>query len=234
MSVQLMKSGVRLTVSALASGNPWFVLRAMGRRVYANDYDFGLRRDLSVSVPTPAAVLPVCVRQVQEQELEKILSPQYVGASETGIMWRKRRLAAEFHTRIRTCYIALTEAGEPCFLVWLFSSEQNAEAKALYGGEFTELRPGEVLFERAFTLEGFRRKGIMSHVVARLAEIVRDQGARWAITYVYRDNEAALHGFEKAGFSVFASRIERWRLLRHSFCVLPADSQSRARPKKRS
>jgi len=230
VSVQLAKSRFRLALSALTSGNPWVVLRAMGRRVYGNDYDFELRRDLSVSVPTPATALPVCVRPVQKQELERILSAQYAGASEAGIMWRKRRLAAEFHAPIQTCYIAVTQAGEPCFLIWLFSSEQNAEAKALYGAEFTDLRPGEVLFERAFTLEGFRRKGIMSHVVARLAEIVRDQGARWAITYIYCDNKAALNGFEKAGFSVSASRIEQWRLLRHSFRVLPVDSQSLARP----
>lgn len=227
MNAQWVKASFRLTLSALRDGNPRLVLRAIGKRIYANDYDFGLRRDLSVAMPIPPAALSVHVRPVQEQELGRILSHPSADASEAGILWRKRRLAAEFHARIPTCYVALTDSEEPCFLVWVFSSEQNAEAKALYAGEFTELRPGEVLFERAFTLEAFRRKGIMSHVVARLAELCRDRGARWAITYVYRDNEPALRGFGRAGFSIFASRVERWRFLRHDFRVLPVDPQSR-------
>ena len=48
-------------------------------------------------------------------------------------------------------------------------------------------------------------------------------GARYAVTYVQRDNIAALKGCAAAGFSPYMIRNERWRIFsfKESFRNLP-------------
>jgi hypothetical protein len=95
--------------------------------------------------------------------------------------------------------------------------------RPFFDGELRNLRKDEVLLEFAYTFELFRGQKIMPAAMAAIAEKGLLSGARYAVTYVQKDNIAALKGCAAAGFSPFMIRNERWRIFsfKESFSSLP-------------
>jgi RimJ/RimL family protein N-acetyltransferase len=193
-------------------------VRALGRlmrvRAVSETTSYGLRRDLSRPHVPPPAKISVRVRPYEAGD-ERILLAPPPGAS--------RPVLEELHERARmltagppTCWVAVAESGEPCFMQWLYSAEHNAALHALFAGLYPVLASDAALLEGAYTVDRYRGMGIMAHAMALVADRATELGARSVWTYVPADNVASLKGCARAGFVPERLRVERWRAFRRS------------------
>ena len=122
---------------------------------------------------------------------------------------------------IPTCYVAVTQAGAPCYMQWLISSEYNDSILSRFNHVFPLLAPDEALLENAFTPEAYRGLGIMSFAMAHIAKKAESLNARWVITFVEKDNVPSLKGCKKAGFVPYLLRDDRWFLFHRRLTWTP-------------
>jgi hypothetical protein len=194
------------------------------KRVFSNKESYLLRRDLGVPFQAAPAKTPFEIRPIREKDKPAILAA------------RPGRLAI-LRANIPTCYLAVTASGEICYMQWLVEPANIDRFKMFFDGELKNLGKDEVLLEFAYTFEKFRGQKIMGAAMAAIAEKGLLSGARYAVTYVQKDNVAALKGCAAAGFSPYMTREERWRMFsfKESFRNLPgfenADAQAEEAPR---
>lgn len=184
-------------------------------RVHSDDAAVGLRRDLDIPHTAPEALLPITVREIADRDVPRILGTQDASLSGEEKWERARRLRL-LETGAGTCYVAVTEDDEPCYMQWLFGCRDNEFVQRYFRRSFPALDGETALLEDAFTPTAFRGKRIMSAAMAQIAEQGRSIGARYVITFVGVDNTASLKGCYRAGFDNYVERDLRWRLFRQS------------------
>jgi GNAT superfamily N-acetyltransferase len=150
-------------------------------------------RDLEAPLQAPQAKIPIAVRPATLDDTSPILEriAELDGADRGS---RELFLRAE----IGTCYVAVTEPGEVCYLQWLVGPGHNALL-----AEHTRLpmlQDSEALLENAFTPAAFRGQGIMSAAMAQIATQASQMGARWVLTVVSELNLGSIRGCIRAGF----------------------------------
>jgi hypothetical protein len=184
--------------------------RELVKRVFSNSESYLLRRDLTVPFQASAAKQPIKVRPIDDSDIPVILAA------------RPGRLLI-LQANIPTCYLAATASGEISYMQWLIGQSDLERFRPFFDGELRNLRKDEVLLEFAYTFERFRGQKIMPAAMAAIAEKGLLSGARYAVTYVQKDNIAALKGCAAAGFSPYMIRNERWRIFsfKESFVSLP-------------
>jgi len=192
------------------SGKFGALAREFGKRMFSNSESYLLRRDLTVPFHASAAKQPIEIRPIRDTDIPEILKA------------RPGRLAI-LRANIPTCYLAVTASGEIAYMQWLVGQADIERFKAFFDGELGALGKDEVLLEFAYTFERFRGQKIMPAAMAAIAEKGLLGGARFAITYVQKDNVAALKGCRAAGFAPYKIRDERWRIFsfKESFRSLP-------------
>jgi GNAT superfamily N-acetyltransferase len=202
------------TAQLLRSGE-WEDLWKAGRAHLSSESKaFGLRRDLTVPFAAPDATIPITVRPIRESDIATLLE---AGREELdGEAQRERAIRLRMiEAKLPTCYVAVTENDEPCYMQWLIGATDNERIREIFGDRFPALKGDEMLLEGAFTLEAWRGKKIMAAAMARIAERAVDHGARWVITFVGDGNIPSLKGCARAGFDPYIERTGVWRLFRH-------------------
>jgi len=195
----------------IANGQATTVLKLGVERVYSNRVDHLLRRDLYLpSSYNPEPRVPIRIRELREADIVRIA--EHIPERLAGMK------------ELRTCYLAVNEQDEICYMQWLVDSSQNHLRPRRMG---LVLRPDEMLLEWAYTFEKFRGLGIMSYAMAELAAMAAKFGARWALTIVEHSNVASLKGCRNAGFRPYKLREERWRAMRtvQTYTLLPENSK---------
>jgi GNAT superfamily N-acetyltransferase len=185
------------------------MLKELTDRLYSDQASYILRRDLARPlVPRPSAKIPIRIRPIEPADISTIVAE------------RPRRLPA-LRANIPTCFVAAAEDGSICYMQWLIRADQQGLLRPYFKGQLAGYENDTVLLEFAYTFLRFRGQGIMAAAMAEIAERALPMGARWAITYVNRDNLASLKGCANAGFRPYMIRTEKWRgfRLRQSFRV---------------
>ncbi len=184
--------------------------RELAKRAYSNKESYLLRRDLNVPFHAPEPKQPIEIRPIRDSDIPEILRA------------RPGRLLI-LRANIPTCYLAVTASGEIAYMQWLIARSDLDRFKPFFDGELKDLTEDEVLLEFAYTFEGFRGQKIMGAAMAAIAEKGLLSGARFAITFVQKDNLAALKGCAAAGFFPYMVRVEKWRAFsfNESFTNLP-------------
>lgn len=219
---------LRLAIRLLAEGRLSELFGRLTARVHGRFHEsmtaYGLRRDLTVPFPAPAAKIPITVREAVDADAD-ILFADDARLSEgerMELVWRR----AHFAKRLPTCFVAIDERNsQPCYVQWLMTAANNADIQRL--GPFPWLAADEGLLENAYTPPAHRGLGIMSSAMAQIAERGTKLGLRYVMTFVGDDNIASLKGCEKSGFQPHLERrITRWMyslISRVRFQPLPAD-----------
>lgn len=160
--------------------------------------NYGLRRDLSVSIEHPAAKIPISVRPMRDADLDVLLPPDPSLAQQERMEANWRR---GFARNVGSGgFVAIDERdGSPCYMQWLLQPSQNEFIKGLK--TFPLLKNDEALLENAYTPPSHRGLGIMSAAMAAIAEQAAGFGARYVMTFVGHDNIASLKGCRRAGFA---------------------------------
>ena len=197
----------RTLLLMLLRGEKTEMLKELADRLYSDQASYILRRDLAQPLlARPRARIPIRIRPMEPGDIPAILAE------------RPRRLPA-IRANIPTCYVAAAENGSICYMQWLIKADQQDLLRPYFKGQLAGYKNDTVLLEFAYTFLRFRGQGIMAAAMAEIAEHALPLGARWAITYVKRDNMASLKGCANAGFRPYMIRTEKWRgfRLRQSF-----------------
>jgi GNAT superfamily N-acetyltransferase len=200
-------------VVGMRSGDVRVVADELRRRLWSDWTHYGLSRELDAPFVAPDAKIPLEIRALRESDLPKLLgmNADYVSARGPYVRMHRLNFAG---ASIGTCYVAATDGDEPCYMQWLMLASENDGIKRYFKGIFPVLDPDEALLEYAFTREDYQGKGIMPAAMARIAEKAQSHGARRVITFVDHHNVPALKGCQRAGFSPYLIRVDRWRLFR--------------------
>lgn len=185
------------------------VLKRIANRVYQEWISYGLRRDLTIPVEKPRAMIPLMVRELRRSDIPVFFPddlsnlPRNEWAMDN---YRKAHLAAE----IPECYVAVDlRNNAPCFIQWLMGASQNEKIQAHFRERFPLLRDDEALLENGYTIRQYRGLGIMSAAVAQIAEYAAAHGARYVLTFVDHANLYSLKGCRNAGFLPYVIRQHR-------------------------
>jgi GNAT superfamily N-acetyltransferase len=207
----LKLSDLTQTVPAMiAKGGVKALLEVAKSRIYSNRTDMLLRRDLTILFKAPAAKIPIHLRELQTTDIPAITAEVV------------DRLPA-INAGLKTCYLAVSENEEICYMQWLIDSSQNHLRPRNVG---LILQPDEMMLEWAYTFEKYRGLGIMASAMAQISERAAQAGARWALTLVEEDNIASLKGCKNAGFRPYQLREEQWRALHLSQGYKPLPQNS--------
>jgi GNAT superfamily N-acetyltransferase len=212
--------------AGIRDGHVHVLARELRRRLWSDWTHYGLSRDLDVPFVAPDAKIPLAIRTLSEGDLPKLLGMNEPYVSDRGPYVRMHRLNF-VGEGIGTCFVAVTDGDEPCYMQWLMRSSENDAITRYFKGIFPVLARDEALLEYAFTREDYQGKGIMAAAMARIAEKAQSHGGRRVITFVDHENVPALKGCQRAGFSPYLIRVDRWRLLRRRvrFRPLPAGTR---------
>jgi len=195
-------------------GAPSGVYGLVARQVYREWYAYGLRRDVDLEVKAPTARIPIAVRELLEADLPFLFGGQSPSISRQARLEIAHRVSF-LAERVPTPYVAVDlRCGRPCFLQWLMTAKSNEEIQRYFRGRFPVLAHDEGLLEYAYTPAEYRGNGIMPAAMALITERAGEVGCRSVMTFVLRENAAALQGCAKAGFMPFVVRSDRHFLFR--------------------
>lgn len=198
----------------IANGQTGEIVREFASRVYSNEKWYLLRRDLSIAVTPPPAKIPIRVRPLEKFDIPKVVQERPI------------RLSA-LEAGLSTCYLAVTDDGDICYMQWLIDSSQNDLIESRFAGLCPRLNEDEMLLEWAYTFKKYRGLGIMAPAMSAISEEGARKGARWLLTFVEQSNIPSLRGCRGAGYRPYKIREDRWRLYRciERFSTLPADAK---------
>jgi len=209
-AIQPLLHDMEIVGSIIMSGNPGILLKEVLRRMRSETSYYGLERDLAKPAAMPASRIPIIIRPLMEQDLPFILARDGNGRSEPELKDRARRallIKAEFSR----CFVAADPNNRPCYMQWLIGPEENKKVQDYFKGGFPLLEPDEVLLEGAYTPPQYRGLGIMSCAMFQISEKGKGLGAGRAITFVHKNNAAAIAGCNRAGFHEYLIREDVWR-----------------------
>jgi GNAT superfamily N-acetyltransferase len=197
---------------------------------YARLTRYGLSRDLLRPFAGPSAQIPISVRKLRDQDLDALFSASLAGNDLTERMeaaWRRAFVAKG----ARNGFVAIDERnGAPCHVQWLFGPADNDFVHRL--GGFPALEQGQALVENVYTPPAYRRLGIMSAALARIAERATEIDARQILIFVGTTNRFSLKGCQRAGFSPVmlhhSIRLGFGMIRRDSFQQLEANDPRRS------
>lgn len=199
-----MKHLGRTIFRMIGRGESGVVLKEFRDRLWSDETSLVLRCDLRQHHHAPAAKIPIQLRPMELGDFPSIVTE------------RPRRLPVLLDN-IPGGYVAVTEAGELAFMIWLVFSWEWPRFKQHFKGEIAEpLKADECMLEFAYTFEKFRGLGVMSAAMVMIVEeaVKLQPSARWAYNYIRLGNEASLKGCRNAGFRPYLRREERWRAMR--------------------
>jgi GNAT superfamily N-acetyltransferase len=211
-------------VQIIRAGHLRAPLRLLRTRLSSETVSLGLRLETSNRAEPPAGALAMRVRPLEPRDVPTFTDFGRPGLTNESLVPRIRA-ARLFRSGIRTCYVAEV-AGAVAYMQYLIDASQNGKLKTFFGDAYPELAPDEGLLESAFSLERYRGRGLLLHVVPELAKEAEKMGIRRLIAFVAIDNAPMLRGCRACGFVPFVRRTERYRLFRNhvSFEELPAGS----------
>jgi len=172
-----------------------------------------------VPIETPRARIPITVQPLQDRDLASLFACEDP-RDKREAAWRLAFIAKG----ARRGFVAIDQRTRtPCYVQWLFGSNDNDFLKRLKG--FPQLAADQALLENAYTPPAYRGLGIMSAAMALIAEHAPEVGGRHVLTFVGLDNVASLKGCQRAGFHPLilheSVRVGFGLIRRDRFATLP-------------
>ncbi len=220
-----MISSMRVVGTALSPGMTGRTVRAVAHRVFSEEADLVLARDLRTPHQAPRPELDITIRRITARDTEpSILQP--TGGLPPTERWGLERRRSLFAQQFGTCYVAVDDRGDACYVAWLFSQHDNPHVHRFFKGWFPPLDASTALLEAVYTVPTHRGKHVMSAASALIAQRAAEFGAHRVLAFVDTRNTASVRGFRHAGFAVCGRRRIRYRLFRRSIVdtgLLPGD-----------
>jgi GNAT superfamily N-acetyltransferase len=195
-----------------------------GRWLWSTTEAVAMRRAVDPPLPVPRAMIPIRVRPLQAADHAAFTDLAAAGPNDDDVLVRINA-AHLLASGLGTCYVAETEAGDPCYMQYVIDASQNALLEEVFDGLVPPVRHGEAVLEFAFTLEAYRARGVMPAGLGEIVARSRDAGVERLIVYVPAANPVMLRFWRRLGFEEFGIRRERIRLL-HRRVTLELDGRA--------
>lgn len=189
------------------------IVKELFRRIYSNEFHYGLRRDVNVDLEVQRPKISIKLRLIQEEDKQTLLNLGEKGISSQEFRDRLYRIflvKADFSK----CYVAITKEGIPCHVHWLMKCDENKKIQSVFKRGFPILKPNEALFEGGYTKPSYRRNRIMPYITELIIKENKEAGLKWAIGFVNQSNIPSLRAMEKGGFLPYCIKEVRWRFFK--------------------
>lgn len=214
-----MSANLQKLVTLVRTRRLRLVVRVLARWLWGDRLSYGLRRACEPPLRLPPPAIPLDVRR-REPGDERAFTELSAALADDAVLVRINA-AHLLLSGVETCFVAVTDAGTPCGMQYLIDSSRNDELDEVFGGLVPRLGSDEALLEFAFTLEPYRAKGVMPHLLSTLGGVARDRGLARLLTFVPADNGPQLRFYVRLGFEPFLLRRERYRLFRRRVTFEP-------------
>jgi len=181
------------------------------RRLHSTSFVLGLYRDLNVLFEDPEAKIDIHIRHLKQEDIHLLMDNGQLKEDDIRLYNYQMSL---IKANLPTCYVAVNNYGEPCFMQSLIGSTHNDQIQTHFNGLFPVLKNNEALLEAAYMRPKFRGLRIMPAAVSRIARDAIRSDANRVITFIDKTNIPSLIGCKRAGFSPYIVRKDRWFLFR--------------------
>lgn len=137
-------------------GHLFLIVKEVFRRIYSNEFYYGLRRDVNVNLEAQRPKISIKLRLIQDDDIPTLLNLSERGISSQEFRERLYRIflvKADFSK----CYVAITREGIPCHMHWLMKCDKNKRIQSVFKLGFPILKSNEALFEGAYTKPAYRK-----------------------------------------------------------------------------
>lgn len=197
----------------LRNGHYGIFFSELKTRLRSESYSFGLKRDLDKKFEAPKAKIELKIRELKKEDVPLLLENSVENPINPRIIASQQ---AHVNANIPTCYVAVTENDDPCYMQWLFTHDKNDVIEEHFEGIFPRLIESEALLEGAYGRLSYRGLRVMPAAMARIAEKAAEKGVSRVITFVDVSNIPSLKGCMRAGFEPYILRKEKMMLFKRS------------------
>jgi GNAT superfamily N-acetyltransferase len=204
-------SKIKIVLLFIKTGNLNAVIHAIRVRIRSKKSSIGFLKDIRIPFEFPQSSIKLSIRLFEESDINTLQENfRHIGL---------------IRAEIPRCYTAVTHDNVPCFRMWLMKSDQNKRIDDYFRGLFPKLKDDEALVEGVFTNPDFRGLKIMSYVLGKISEEVKEEGINKLIAFVDVKNIASLKGFKQSGFNPYILRRTKWLFFKRtvSFEPVPLD-----------
>jgi hypothetical protein len=200
-------------ISIILKGHVNLLFRELRRRFYSKDKFYIFRRDVTLPIAEHKAKTPVTLRQLRNNDIQKLLDLDEPRLSSNEVLERVRRLRM-LKSDFNKCYVVVTPNDTPIGMGWLIDASQNKKIQAFFNGGILPLASDEILSEGGYTVKSYRGQGIQRWRICEFLRKAMQSEARWVIGYFNITNNATLNTLKKNGFEPYMVRNDKWRLLK--------------------
>lgn len=193
------------------------------KRLYSRHESVCLRRDLTVPFTPPPAKIPLEFRQLRPDDDLALI------ADEPGLSAEVRQLRTDQRWML-SCdlpapWVALDPDGVVCLMAWWLTARDNDRIKAVWGDWLPQLKPDEAIIEGIYTAESHRGLGIMAVAATEISARAAGPETKWGLGFILLSNKSSRRGGEKAGWTPYLRREERWVLFRRRVTFTPYEDR---------
>ena len=196
--------------------NGYALLLHLIKRLYTNNVDYIMRRDLTLPINATELDSSLELRELRRDDIPKLLDASLLNKNQARVL-DYFRLWHMLKADIKTGYVAVGADDQPRHVCWLIDSKENVKLNKTFHGCIRPLRDDEVLFERFYTIERYRREGLQKWSIAKCIEKSRAIQAKWAFIYIRKSNDFSLKAAMKNDFTPVMLKIDKWRLFQRQF-----------------
>lgn len=193
-------------------------LKELKKRIFSRSVSIGLQRDLENEFQAPPAKIKIQIRPLEKEDVAELLDSTTDPPPNPRIIAHQKSMV---NANIPTCYVAATTNNKPCYMQWLIGYDDNDKLEENFGDVFPPLKKSEALLEGAYSNPAYRGLRIMPMAMALIAEKASEINARWVNTFVDITNIPSLKGCQRAGFSPYLMRKDRWFLFHRTVTFHP-------------
>lgn len=204
-----LRSKFKQYTRLVSGGHVGPIMKDVRRWTWSTDEAVGLERDMTRPHEPPSARVPIEIKRLDEEIATRLFSEDGLDPQALLDMESRRRF---WDDRLPNAYVAVDDGGTPCYVQWAIPGEHADLVTEYFGNGFPELATDELLLEAAWARPEARGKRIMAEAMSRITETAAGPDHRRAITFVGIGNEPSLRGCRAAGYEIYLSRTERWRL----------------------
>ena len=204
--------------------NGYALLSHLIKRLYTNNVDYIMRRDLTLPINATELDSSLELRELRMDDIPKLLDSSLLNKN-PAMALDYLRLWQMLKADIKTGYVAVGADDQPRHVCWLIDSKENVKLKKMFHGCIRPLGDDEVLFERFYTIEKYRREGLQRWSIAKCIERSRAIQAKWAFIYIRNSNNFSLKAAMKNDFMLVMMKIDKWRLFQRQFHYIEVDSE---------
>ena len=185
--------------------------------VKSETVSYGFRHEFTQTYGTPSpSEVPLYIVPLDDSIAPKVFDVDGLNDRNRALLERRRAI---WEAGFEGGHVAVTDDGDPAYLQWLIPPHQNDKVRDYWGPLFPDLNGDTALVEGAWVPPAYRKRNVMSQALGMISEVVgktSDEDVRYAIAFVQSDNRGAMVGTMGAGYELFLTRTERWRVGRRS------------------